>query len=227
MNGQRQRARGGRRRRRKAKDRSQSGAPVEPILIAARRPNSPVILAGAARPRVAASAKPKFSNSDASPASGAAERERNVERERPADRSGAVGDRASAKKGDVPAAPVRRTARIVQLDGKPIGERELERRRLLQRLLDCEGRSAISHAAEAYLNAGFEFPDDQEVQLQLLEHFNEDRARNAINELQVIVAREAPKKRPVFEQRLRRLEEYADELSTREAAATLRRAIRA
>jgi len=213
MNGQRQRARGGRRRRRKAKDRSQSGTPVEPILIAARRPNSPVILAGAARPRVAASAKPKFSNPDAaSPSS---------------DRAAAVGDRASAKKGDVPAAPVRRTARIVQLDGKPIGERELERRRLLQRLLDCEGRSAISHAAEAYLNAGFEFPDDQEVQLQLLEHFNEDRARSAINELQVIVAREAPKKRPVFEQRLRRLEEYADELSTREAAATLRRAIRA
>lgn len=205
MNGQRQRARGGRRRRRKAKDRSQSGAPSEPILIAARRPNSPVILAGAARPRVAASAKPKFTSSDAS----------------------SNPNLAQSKKGEVPAAPVRRTARIVQLDGKPIGERELERRRLLQRLLDCEGRSAISHAAETYLNAGFEFPDDQEVQLQLLEHFNEDRARSAINALQSIVVREAPKKRPVFEQRLRRLEEYADELSTREAAATLRRAIRA
>jgi len=203
MNGQRQRARGGRRRRRKAKDRSQSGTPVEPILIAARRPNSPVILAGAARPRVAASAKPKV---DAAANGGAA---------------------ASAKKSDAPAAPVRRTARIVQLDGKPVGEKELERRRLLQRLLACEGRSAISQAAEAYLNAGFEFPEDQEVQLQLLEHFNEARALSAINALQVIVAREAPKKRPVFEQRLRRLEEYADELSTREAAATLRRAIRA
>lgn len=202
MNGQRQRARGGRRRRRKAKDRSQSGTPVEPILIAARRPNSPVILAGAARPRVAASAKPKV---DAS-ANAAA---------------------ANAKKSDAPAAPVRRTARIVQLDGKPVGEKELERRRLLQRLLGCEGRSAISQAAEAYLNAGFEFPDDQEVQLQLLEHFNEDRALSAINALQAIVLREAPKKRPVFEQRLRRLEEYADELSTREAAATLRRSIRA
>ena len=203
MNGQRQRARGGRRRRRKAKDRSQSGTPVEPILIAARRPNSPVILAGAARPRVAASAKPKV---DASANAAAA---------------------ASAKKSDAPVAPVRRTARIVQLDGKPVGEKELERRRLLQRLLGCEGRSAISQAAEAYLNAGFEFPEDQEVQLQLLEHFNEDRALAAINALQAIVAREAPKKRPVFEQRLRRLEEYADELSTREAAATLRRSIRA
>lgn len=204
MNGQRQRARGGRRRRRKVKDRSQ-GAPSEPILIAARRPNSPVILAGAARPRVAASAKPKTAGAGAS----------------------INPSLAQSKKGDVPAAPVRRTARIVQLDGKPIGERELERRRLLQRLLDCEGRSAISHAAEAYLNAGFEFPEDQEVQLQLLEHFNEDRALSAINALQAIVVRETPKKRPVFEQRLRRLEEYADDPCIREAAASLRRAIRA
>jgi hypothetical protein len=206
MNGQRQRARGGRRRRRKAKDKGQSGAPIEPILIAARRPNSPVILAGAARPRVAASAKPK-----------------STDRAPPVSATNAQ----NGRRGDAPATPVRRTARIVQLDGKPLDEREIERRRLLQRLLDCEGRSAVSRAAEAYLEAGFEFPEDQEVQLQLLEHFNEDRARAAINVLQVIMAREAPKKRPVFEQRLRRLEEYADELVTREAAATLRRAIRA
>lgn len=206
MNGQRQRARGGRRRRRKDKDRSQSGTPVEPIMIVARRPNSPVILAGAARPRVAASAKPKSASSDLASNPSFAQ---------------------NTKKGEAPVVPVRRTARIVQLDGKPIDERELERRRLLQRLLECEGRSTISRAAEAYLSAGFEFPEDQEVQLQLLEHFNEDRARSAIHVLQSIVVREAPKKRPVFEQRLRRLEEYADELSTREAAATLRRAIRA
>jgi len=207
MNGQRQRAKGGRRRRRKTKDKGQSGTPVEPILIAARRPNSPVILAGAARPRVAASAKPTSVEVTATAASST--------------------NAQNGRKGEAPAAPVRRTARIVQLDGKPLDEREIERRRLLQRLLDCEGRSAISRAAEAYLTAGFEFPEDQEVQLQLLEHFNEDRALAAVNVLQVIMAREAPKKRPVFEQRLRRLEEYADELATRDAAAALRRAIRA
>lgn len=122
---------------------------------------------------------------------------------------------------------MRRTARIVQLDGKPLDERELERRKLLQRVIESEGRSAISRAAEAYLNAGFEFPNEQEVHLQLLEHFNEDRARVAIDTLQEIIRREAPKKRPVFEQRLRRLEEYADEDATRQAAASLRRAIRA
>ncbi len=203
MNGQRQRARGGRRRRRKAKVKGQaSSAPSEPVMIAARRPNSPVILAGAARPRAAASAKPRTARADARLAE-------------------------AAKKPSSPASPPRRAARIIQLDGKPIGERELERRRLLQRLIECEGRSAISRAAEAYLQAGFEFPEEQEVQLQLLEHFNETRARGAIEVLQGLIGREAPKKRPVFEQRLRRLEEYADEDATREAAALLRRAIRA
>jgi hypothetical protein len=122
---------------------------------------------------------------------------------------------------------VRRTARIIQLDGKPVGERELERRRLLQRLIDSEGRLAISRAAEAYLNAGFEFPAEQEVQVQLLEHFNESRARSALEVLLELMVRESPKKRPVFEQRLRRLEEYADENATRQAAAQLRRVIRA
>jgi hypothetical protein len=121
----------------------------------------------------------------------------------------------------------RRTARIVQLDGKPVGERELQRRRLLQRLIESEGRSQISRAAEAYLQAGFDFPEEQEVQLQLLEHFNETRARTAIGVLSDLVEREVPKKRPVFEQRLRRLEEYADEIATRQAAASLRRALRA
>src|SRR5690606_12146613 len=132
----------------------------------------------------------------------------------------------AAKKAIAPAAPVRRAARIVQLDGKPLDERELERRRLLQRLIDSEGRSAVSRAAEAYLQEGFEFPEEQEVQLQLLEHFNETRARAAIEVLTVLIQRETPKKRPVFEQRLRRLEEYADEEATRQAAAALRRAIR-
>jgi hypothetical protein len=60
----------------------------------------------------------------------------------------------------------------------------------------------------------------------LLEHFNETRAREAIAVLAELLRREAPIKKPVFEQRLRRLEEYADEPATREAAADLRRSIR-
>jgi hypothetical protein len=175
-------------------------------MIAARRPNSPVILSAANRSKAAASAKPKSLVW------------------RPED----APEVADARKAGTGApAPQRRVARIVQLDGKPLDERELERRKLLQRLIESEGRSQVSRAAEAYLHAGFEFPKEQEVQLQLLEHFNETRAREAIAVLLELVDREDPKKRPVFEQRLRRLEEYADEDTTRQAAAALRRAIRA
>ena len=114
----------------------------------------------------------------------------------------------------------------MQLDGKPLDDNEIERRRLLQRLIDSEGRSAISRAADDYRNAGFEFPDEQDVHLQLLAHFNETLAGQAIQALTGIVGREAVRKRPVLDQRLRRLEEYADERSIREAAATLRRRLR-
>jgi hypothetical protein len=42
----------------------------------------------------------------------------------------------------------------------------------------------------------------------------------------VLLEKERPIKKPVFEQRLRRLEEYAEEAATRDAAASLRRVIR-
>jgi hypothetical protein len=93
--------------------------------------------------------------------------------------------------------------------------------------MGCEGRGAISRAADEYREAGFDFPREQEVQLQLLEHFDEERARDAIAVLADLLVDQPPIKKPIFEQRLRRLEEYADEPATREAAASLRRGIRA
>jgi hypothetical protein len=122
---------------------------------------------------------------------------------------------------------VRRSARIVQISDANSDDVEKERRRLLGRVLCSEGRSAISRAAEEYRRAGFEFPVEQDVQLQLLEHADEDQARQAIDALTTLLERESPIKKPIFEQRLRRLEEYADEAATRSAAAALRRVIRA
>jgi hypothetical protein len=89
-----------------------------------------------------------------------------------------------------------------------------------------EGRGAISRAVNEYREHGFQFPEEQEVQLQLLEHFDESHARDAIETLTQLLADQEPIKRPILDQRLRRLEEYADEAITREAAAALRRAIR-
>lgn len=118
-----------------------------------------------------------------------------------------------------------RSARIVSVRDHADGRLD-ERERLLSRLLSSEGRGAITRAADQYLRAGFEFPAEQLVQLQLLEHLDETRVRAAIEALRGIIAGEPPLKRPIFEQRLKRLEDGADEESTRSAASELRRALR-
>jgi hypothetical protein len=202
MDAQRQKSSGGRRRRRKA--RSEPRNNVAPILIAARRPNSP-ILSDNGRKMAAASAAPARPAAQKKQRTGATakQQQRRVE--------------GSQK----------RVARIVQLSERERDEREKLRQRLLDKLMLSEGRGAISRAAEEYRDAGFEFPHVQEVQLQLLEHFNEGRAQDAVTVLRQLLEQEQPIKRPIMDQRLRRLEEYADEPSTREQAAALRRVIRA
>jgi hypothetical protein len=96
----------------------------------------------------------------------------------------------------------------------------------LERLLSSDGRGSISRAADDFRRAGFDFPSDQAVQLQLLEHWDENLARSAIEVLRDIVTREPPLKRPVFDQRLRRLEDAAEDAATRTAASELRRVLR-
>ncbi len=199
MDGYRQsaarKADGGRRRKRKPRP-----APtlVEPQLIIARRPNSPLI----EKPRraVAASATPK-----PLPAEGGAR----VPLRR---REAVVKDRTAA--------------RIVQALPGEQDDREGERLRLLERIVLSEGRSAISRAIDVYLHAGFELPREQEVQLQLLEHVREEHAREGIQGLTELLASSEPIKRPILVQRLRRIEEYADEDASREAAAALLRVLR-
>lgn len=217
MNGQRQRA--SRNRRRRQKSRSETNERAEPIMIAARRPNSPHLVRSPVRGAVAASASPskgKNGRSEGGPL-------REVGAEPLLQRSNGNGAKAAFPQDTAP----RRVARIVQIARPVLDDRAQQRERLLDRLRLSEGRGAISRAANALREAGFEFPVEQEVQLQLLEHFDEDFARIAIENLSQLVSSEPPIKRPIFEQRLRRLEEYADDASVREAAASLRRTVRA
>lgn len=225
MDGQRQRSGGGRRRRRK--NRSENKAAAEPILIVARRPNSPLIVTSE---RGAATAMPARRNRSHGPTPrhapapqfhGARVEADAVEKveETPAHAEGNANGSANGRR--------ERSARIVQVTRGDADARERERLRLMDRLMCSETRGAITRAAKEYASAGFEFPAEQSVQLQLLEHFDEDSARGAIEVLKGLLESEAPLKRPIMEQRLRRLEEYAEEPATRAAAAELRRAIRA
>jgi hypothetical protein len=131
---------------------------------------------------------------------------------------------------DAPVAPDKprasRSARIVSAEKHDVDARLVEREKLLGRLLSSEGRGAVTRAADLYVRAGFDFPTEQPVQLQLLEHYDETVVRSAIEALSASITTEPPLKRPILEQRLRRLEDGADEESTRSAASELRRALR-
>lgn len=123
------------------------------------------------------------------------------------------------------AASSKLAARIVLPPSPNADPRNAERRRLLGKLLGATGPGPISKVADEFVAAGFTFPDDQEIHLQLLEHVNELRVREAIDSLQRLFAGQLPKRKPLLEQRLRRIEEQAEEAETREAAAALRRVI--
>jgi len=101
----------------------------------------------------------------------------------------------------------------------------VERRRLLGKLLTAAGPAAISKVADEFVGQGFQFPDDQEVFLQLLEHNDEQQVRAAVDALARLLAGELPKRKHVLDQRLRRIEEHADDPSTRAAASDLRKLI--
>jgi hypothetical protein len=115
--------------------------------------------------------------------------------------------------------------RIVLAPPPQSDPKAVERQRLLAKLLDASGRPNISKAANDFLRAGHTFPAEQDVYLQLLEHSDEQRIQEAIDELSGILAGELPKRRAVLESRLRRIEEFAEEPATRAAAERLRRQV--
>ena len=213
MDGQRH-SFGAARKRRRPKH---TGIPkTEPILIAARRPDAP----SARPPRrlIAASASPRKSAARGNGAVLTVVSDGNgSDRGRPE-----IGKQSDGNGLDAQ----RRAARIVQVNASGPDDREKQRLRFIERLLSSEGRVAISRAANDLRLAGFDFPLNQDVQLQLLEHNDENLARQAINQLQLLLQSERPIKLPIFSQRLRRLEEVGEDPTTRQAAADLRRAIR-
>lgn len=143
----------------------------------------------------------------------------------PAQRSDPAPPAAPAPEAEVVPVISKRAARIV---GAPVAvdDTELERRHLLARLLDSEGPAAVTRTANAYRKGGFQFPEEQLVQLQLLEHSDEAVVCAALDVLTTLLDEQAPIKLPVFEQRLKRLEDGAEDAETRTRAAELRRVLR-
>lgn len=121
--------------------------------------------------------------------------------------------------------PSVKVARVVEPASEAASTQGNKRQELLRKLGAAQGSKAISDLTDALFNAGFTMPDDQELWLQVLEHRDESRVRDAIERLGHLLAGQLPKRKPVLVQRLKRLEENADESATREAAGTLRRRV--
>jgi hypothetical protein len=200
MDGQRQKPNGSRRRRKRSN--TDSKPQTGPVLIAARRPDSP-LLSKVPQRNIAASARPKKPTSQTTNESMAPAR----------------------PLAAPPAERPRRVARIVQARTVVLDEAETRRQRLLERLTHSEGRSAISRLADELLQGGG-VPEQQEYQLQLLEHVNEQIAKAAMSVLARLFEKQTPIKRPILDQRLRRLQDEADEADVRETAEELRRTLR-
>lgn len=115
--------------------------------------------------------------------------------------------------------------RIVLAPPPQTDPKTAERQKLLTKLMVAEGRPGISKAANDFLRAGFTFPEEQDVHLQLLEHVDEAHVRCAIECLTTLLAGELPQRRTVLDSRLRRIEQFAEEESTRAAAEALRRSV--
>lgn len=246
--GQRERTSSRRRQRRKSKT-PRNKVVIEPELIAARRPDSPLLKNGFHN--VVASASPKHAQrimtmSSALPAAaeppaldetgaaafasnghGATNGSAHVAGNRPDNGSDNRSENAEVNAGnaDEKSAVRRRAVRIVKAADSATGPGNREQL-LLDRLVRSQGRGAISRAADDLWDGKFTIPKRQEIQIQLLEHENEQRARDAVFAMAELLQREAPIKRPVLDQRLRRLEEWAEDSITRDAAGALRRSMR-
>ena len=122
-------------------------------------------------------------------------------------------------------AGVKSESRIVLAPPPQSDPQATERQRLLGKFLCAEGRPKIAKAATDFLRAGFTFPEEQDVYLQLLEHTDETHVRSAIDVLATLLVSELPKRRAVLESRLRRIEQFAEDADTRAAAERLRRRV--
>lgn len=186
-NSQQAQASNGGQRRRNGKRKSPAkndGPRVEPILIAARRPDAPIV---ASRPRrtIAASAQPRSVESFS----------RQPAPELPSRLSSPT---------------KRREVRIVEVKEITLGAVERKAEQLLERFLRADGRGVISRIAIDLQNHQIEIPGTPEYQIQLLEHSDDRIVEAALNRLEALFDQGDLSKEPLLERRLRRIEDDSD-----------------
>jgi hypothetical protein len=135
------------------------------------------------------------------------------------------GTRTSRAADGKPSTHPRSGTKIVAASARGPAASSAEPGRRLLRLLSAEGRAAVTRATRILREHGCELPVTQDVQLQLLEHEDEATVRDAMVALTELLSVEPPRRRALLESRLRRIEDGAEEATTRTMAASLLRSM--
>ncbi|MDP3274875.1 MAG: hypothetical protein Q8Q09_06725 [Deltaproteobacteria bacterium] len=104
--------------------------------------------------------------------------------------------------------------------------KKFAREEMYARLLKAQGSQPITTAVDSFFAAGHELDEEDDAAwVQVLEHRDETRVREAIDKLAQRATSKLAMHRLVLLQRLRRIEESGDERETREAAAVFRQRV--
>jgi hypothetical protein len=97
-----------------------------------------------------------------------------------------------------------------------------QRQKLLGKLRDAEGRDAITRAADAFIGKFGKLPDDYELLTKCLGHKNDDRVRETLDRLIVLVARDKPRRTRTLVAQLRFIEDTHGDPEIRAHAGRVR-----
>ncbi len=97
-----------------------------------------------------------------------------------------------------------------------------KRQKALRKLAEAVGRFEVEDAVRAFLNVDGELPRDADVLLNVLQHSDEALVRQAIVLLDEVLLERPFKRNELLKQRLRQVEDLAEEPDTVELASKLR-----
>jgi hypothetical protein len=100
-----------------------------------------------------------------------------------------------------------------------------KRQALLRAVRDADDRQTLAAATADLLAMDGELPDDADVLISVLRHPDEAVVRDAIRALGKLASSRPLKRKELLKQRLRQVEELAEEEETRVAGAELRKAL--
>lgn len=116
-----------------------------------------------------------------------------------------------------------RFEKLQETKGKLKGGKGSKRQKALRDLKDAVGTSDVKITLASYLKVDPELPRDMDALMNVLQHPDEGLVQRAISLLDEIISERSLPRKELLKQRLRRVEDLAEETDTAEMASELRR----